>query len=48
MGASEIVDQDDYMNVIDLTWNLKCKRYPDGLFKKFKARFFARDNQQSE
>jgi hypothetical protein len=26
----------------------KCKRYPDGLIKKFKAHFYARGNEQLE
>ena len=48
MGAWEIVDRADDMNVIDSTWAFKCKRYPDGLIKKFKARFCARGDQQLE
>ena len=36
------------MNVIDLTWDFKFKRYPDGLIKKFKARFFEIGYQQME
>jgi hypothetical protein len=36
------------MNVIDFTWAFKCKRYPDGLIKKFKARFCVRGDQQLE
>ena len=36
------------MNVIDSTWAFKLKRYPDGLVKKFKARFCARGDQQIE
>jgi hypothetical protein len=28
------------------TWAFKCKRYPDGLIKKFKACFCARGDQQ--
>ena len=31
MGAWEIVDQTDALNVIDSTWAFKLKRYPDGL-----------------
>ena len=34
------------MNIINSTWAFKCKRYPDGLIKKFKARFYARGDQQ--
>ena len=48
MGAWEIVDQTDDMNVIDSTWAFKLKRYPDGLIKKVKARFCARGDQQIE
>ncbi len=36
------------MNVISSTWAFKCKRYPDGLIKKFKSRFCARGDQQLE
>jgi len=46
MGAWEVVDRDDSMNVIDSTWAFKCKRYPDGLIKKFRARFCARGDHQ--
>ena len=48
MGAWNVFDLDEYMNVIDSTWYFKCKRYPDGLIKKFKYRFFGRGNQQLE
>jgi len=33
-------------HVIASTWAFKCKRYPDGLIKKFKARFCARGDLQ--
>ena len=36
------------MNFIRLTWAFKLKRYPDGLIKKFKARFCARGDMQLE
>ena len=36
------------MNVIGSTWAFELKRYPDGLIKKFKARFCARGDQQLE
>ncbi len=36
----------EYHHVIPSTWAFKCKRYPDGLTKKFKARFCARGNKQ--
>jgi hypothetical protein len=32
-------------HVIPSTWAFKCKRYPNGLIKKFKARFCARGNK---
>jgi hypothetical protein len=48
MGAWEVVDEEPGMNVIDSTWAFKIKRFPDGLIKKFKARFCARGDQQIE
>ena len=48
MDAWEIVDQTEDTNIIDSTWAFKLKRYPDGLIKKFKARFCARGDQQIE
>ena len=36
------------MNTIDLTWAFRCKRYTDGLIKKFKAWFCARGDLQLE
>jgi hypothetical protein len=36
------------MNVLPSTWAFKIKRYPDGLIKKFKARFCARGDKQIE
>ena len=32
--------------MINSTWALKIKRFPDGLIKKFKARFCVHGNQQ--
>ena len=48
MGAWKIVDWDDSMKFIDLTWDLKCKPYPDGLVKKLKDWFCARYDQKLE
>ena len=48
MDAWEVVDRDDSMNVIDSIWAFKLKRFPDGMVKKFKARFCARGDQQLE
>jgi hypothetical protein len=48
INAWEVVDCKDDMNVINSTWAFKCKRYPDGLIKKFKASFCARGDQQLE
>jgi hypothetical protein len=33
-------------HVIPSTWAFKCKQYPDGRIKKFKARFCARGDKQ--
>ena len=48
MGAWDVVDREDDMNVIQSTWAFKLKRYPDGLVKKFKAPFCAHGDQQLE
>jgi hypothetical protein len=43
INAWEVVERKDEekMKVINSTWPFKCKRYPDGLIKKSKARFCA-------
>ena len=48
ISAWGFFDQDESMNVIDLTWAFRCKRYSNQLIKKFKAWFFARGDQQLE
>jgi len=48
MEAWDVVNREPDMNVIKLTWAFKCKRYPDGLIKKFKAKFCARGDMQLE
>jgi hypothetical protein len=44
--AWDVVDRKDWMKVLPTTWAFKCKRYPDGRIRKFKARFCARGDQQ--
>ncbi len=43
LGAWEVLEYDSETmpNVIHLTWAYKCKRFPAGLIKKFKACFCA-------
>ncbi len=48
MGACDVVEREDDMNVINGTWAFKCKRFPNGTVKKFKACFCARGDQQLE
>ena len=48
MVAWEVVKRTVDMNVIPSTWKFKCKRFPGGLIKKFKARFCARGDRQIE
>jgi hypothetical protein len=36
------------MKILPTTWAFKCKRYPDGRIRKFKARFCARGDRQIE
>ncbi len=45
MGAWDIVQHEDDMNVINGTWAFKCKCFPNGTVKKFKACFCACGNQ---
>jgi hypothetical protein len=44
----DIVDRTDEMNVLKSTWAMKIKRFPNGLIKKFKARFCVRGDMQIE
>ena len=46
MDAWDVVDRPEGKHVLDGTWAFKLKRFPDGLIKKFKARFCARGDQQ--
>ena len=48
MDSWDVVDRTDDMNVLASIWAFKIKRFPDGLIKKFKARFCARGDQQLE
>ena len=48
MNSWEVVKRTVEMNVLPGTWAFKCKRFPDGLIKKFKARFCARGDKQIE
>ena len=48
MGAWEIVDGYDSMNLIDSTRAFKLKCYPSGLIKNSKNRFCARGDQNLE
>ncbi|KAI2505066.1 hypothetical protein MHU86_9342 [Fragilaria crotonensis] len=46
--AWEVVLREAWMNVLPSTWAFKCKRFPDGLIKKLKARFCVRGDKQLE
>ena len=48
MDAWTVVERTPEMNVLPSTWAFRCKRYPDGLIKKFKARFCARGDRQKQ
>ena len=48
MDSWSVVDRTDDMNVLPSTWAFKIKRFPDGLIKKYKARFCARGDKQIE
>lgn len=44
----DLVEQEDWMNVVKGTWAFKYKRYPSGVLKKLKARWCARGDTQIE
>jgi hypothetical protein len=46
--AWEVLTREKWMNVLPITWAFKCKRYPDGLVQKLKARFCAGGHRQVE
>ncbi len=48
MGAWDVVEDKDDMDVIVRTWTFKCKWFPNDVVKKFKAHFCASGNQQLE
>ena len=48
LEAWSIVRREPWMNVLPSKWALKLKRFPDGLVKKFKARFCVRGDRQIE
>jgi hypothetical protein len=50
INAWEVLEYDSETmpNIIWLTWAFKCKQFPDGLIKKFKAHFCACGDMQLE
>jgi Reverse transcriptase (RNA-dependent DNA polymerase) len=46
--AWDVVEREPWMNVLPSTWAFRCKRYPDGMIRKLKARFCARGDRQIE
>ncbi|KAL3782482.1 hypothetical protein ACHAWO_005229 [Cyclotella atomus] len=48
LKAWTLVRRESWMKVLPMKWALKLKRYPDGLAKKFKARFCVRGDRQIE
>ena len=48
MHCWDYVERTPNMKVLPSTWAFKCKRYPDGRIKKFKARFVVRGDCQIE
>ena len=46
LGSFKMVARPRGANILASTWAFRKKRYPDGLLKKFKARFCVRGDQQ--
>jgi hypothetical protein len=47
-GSWEVVTKKAWMHVLPSTWAFTCKRFPDGIIRKLKARFCARRDRQIE
>jgi hypothetical protein len=48
MDVWDEVEREGRMNILLATWAFQCKRFPDGLVRKLKARFCAMANHQVE
>jgi hypothetical protein len=48
LKAWKLVKRKPWMKVLPCTWAFRIKRFPDGLIKKFKARFCVRGDCQTE
>ena len=48
LRAWKLVRREPWMKVLPCTWAFRIKRFPDGLVKKFKARFCVRGDMQTE
>jgi hypothetical protein len=48
LQAWELVPREPWMHVLPSTWAFRLKRFPNGLVKKFKARFCIRGDRQVE
>ena len=48
MNAWSIIPRTKDMHVLASTWAFKCKRFPNGLVRKLKARFCVRGDLQIE
>ena len=48
MKVWDVVDREDWMEVIPTTWALKIKRFPSGLVRKLKSRFCIRGDKEVE
>jgi hypothetical protein len=48
LQAWELVPREPWMHVLPSTWAFRLKRFPNGLAKKFKARFCIRGDRQIE
>jgi hypothetical protein len=42
------VERQPWINMLLSTWALRCKRFPDGLIRKLKARLCVRGDKQIE
>ena len=48
MKAWDVVSRTDNIHVLPSIWAFRCKRFPDGIVRKLKARFCVRGDRQIE
>lgn len=48
MDFWDVIEREEWMNVLPSNWAFRCKQFPDGTVRKLKARFCVRGDKQRE